>query len=88
MALVRIGYSANFGDIALMRSLLHEHGILAVEPRMSSHVSVAGVDQGWFLEVLAEDTDLARRLLRENDFDIFVVDPDPGGILHPGWSDG
>ncbi len=88
MSIVRIAYSANFADIGVMRAFLAEHGVPALEPRMSSHVSIAGADQGYYLEVLDEDADTARRLLKENDFDIFVVESKVGRFFDPGYSDG
>ena len=88
MSIVRIAYSANFADIGVMRAFLAEHGVPALEPRMSSHVSIAGVDQGYYLEVLREDATKARGLLRDNSFEIFVVENRAGGFFDPGYSDG
>ncbi len=84
MSIIRVAYSANFADIGVMRALLAEHGIPALEPRMGSHVSIAGADQGYYLAVLDEDAATARRLLKENDFEIFVVESKTGGFFDPG----
>ncbi|MEL7451107.1 MAG: hypothetical protein AAFN78_17975, partial [Pseudomonadota bacterium] len=51
--------------------------------RLSTHVSIAGVDSGYVLEVLRDNADKARWLLRRSEFSKYVIDeppPSPPGL--------
>jgi hypothetical protein len=73
MPFTRIAFAFDAGTFAVMRALLESEGVRVLDMARGGHVAIAGVDQGFYLEVLAEDRVLAERILRENDFGKHVV---------------
>ena len=76
MASLRIAHTYNFGTFAAMKSLLESEGVTVLDIAIGGHLAVAGVDQGYYLQVLTEDRVRARAILRHNDLGkyIFVED--------------
>ena len=76
MASLRIAHTYNFGTFAAMKSLLESEGVTVLDIAIGGHLAVAGVDQGYYLQVLPEDRVRARAILRHNDLGkyIFVED--------------
>ncbi len=76
MASLRIAHTYNFGTFAAMKSLLESEGVTVLDIAIGGHLAVAGVDQGYYLQVLSEDRVRARAILRHNDLGkyIFVED--------------
>lgn len=69
----RIAYSTDLGEITLIRALLQQSGLHVPELQHSPHVSLAGVDHGYYVHVLAVHADRARRLLADSEFRHCVV---------------
>lgn len=76
MTLIRVAYSADMGVALVMKSLLESEGINTLDIASGGHVSIAGADQGYYIEVLAEDATAAIKLLRDNSFARFLLDRD------------
>jgi hypothetical protein len=68
MALIRIAFAPDLGVALVMKSLLESEGIFTPDIASGGHVSIAGADQGYYIEVLDEDASRAIQLLRENSF--------------------
>ncbi len=77
MALVRVAHTYALVDIVSMRALLAENDIETPELRLSTHVSIAGVDSGYVLEVLSDNAERARWHLRHSEFAKYVIDESP-----------
>lgn len=54
-------------------SLLEENEFHPLKLEYSSHISLAGGRQGYFIELPVEEAALARKMLEENDLGKFVV---------------
>ena len=70
----RIAYSTDIGQYVLMCSLLRDHGIELLDMMRGGHVSIAGVDHGFYVQVAANDVDQARRILSDSEFSHCVVE--------------
>ena len=77
MALVRVAHTYELVDIVSMRALLADNDIETPELRLSTHVSIAGVDSGYVLEVRRHNEERARWLLRQSDYAKYVIDEPP-----------
>lgn len=55
-----------------MKALLEEHDVHVYEIQMSGHLSLAGADQGWYIEVLREHEEVARAILSDSDYAKFL----------------
>lgn len=64
----RIAYSTDLGEIAMMTSLLKAERIDVPELFRSGHVSIAGIDHGFYLHVSRDDAARARAALNDSDF--------------------
>lgn len=76
MALSRLAFAFDAGTFAVMKALLESEGIHVLDLATGAHVAVAGVDQGYYLQVLEEDRERAARVLTEHDFGRFLVQRD------------
>ncbi len=63
----RICVLTDIGDFGLVTSQLQEAGFNPLSSCNSSHILIAGVDQGYYIEVPAEEADDARAWLHSND---------------------
>jgi len=71
--LIRVAYSPDLGIALVIRSLLESDGIYSPDIASGGHVSIAGADQGYYIEVLDEDVSRAIQLLKENSFDKYLT---------------
>ena len=55
-----------------MKSLLESEGVTVLDIAIGGHLAVAGVDQGYYLQVLSEDRVRARAILRHNDLGKYI----------------
>jgi hypothetical protein len=53
----------------VMRSLLESEGISVLDIASGGHVSIAGADQGYYIDVIESEADRAIELLKENSFE-------------------
>ena len=74
MAVDRLAFVFDAGTFAVMKSLLESEGIRVLDLAYGGHVAIAGADQGYYIEVLAEDRDQAARLLRDSGFEKYLVE--------------
>jgi len=72
----RIAHAFDFGTYAVMKSLLESEGVAVIHAVFGGHLSIAGVDQGYYLEVVETDRGRARTLLWENSFGEYLVEAD------------
>ena len=70
----RIAFTFDFGSFAAMKALLEHEGIYVLDIAMGGHLSIAGADQGYYLEVASDQKDAARRLLREHDMGQYLLE--------------
>ena len=73
MASLRIAHAFDFGTFAAMKSLLESEGIEVLDIAIGGHLAIAGVDHGYYVEVLPEHRNKARRILRENQLGKYVM---------------
>lgn len=74
--LERIAYSTDLGMIAMITALLDGEGIEVPDFFRSSHVSIAGIDHGFYVHVRRRDAERAREALANSDFAKCVVGKD------------
>ncbi len=74
MAISRIAFTFDAGSWAVLKALLESEGIGVLDLARGAHVAIAGVDQGYYLQVADDDEIRARRLLREHGFGKYLVD--------------
>jgi len=70
----RIAHAYDFGTFAVMKSLLESEGVMVLDAAFGGHLSIAGVDQGYYLEVEQSMQARARTLLWENSFGKYLLD--------------
>ena len=73
MAVTRVAFAFDAGTYAVLKAMLESEGIEVLDMARGSHVAIAGVDQGYYLHVIADDRPRAERLLRERDFEKYLV---------------
>ncbi len=66
MSTVRIAHAYDFGTYVVMKSLLESEGLHVTDAAFGGHLSIAGADQGYFIQVQSADQGKARTLLWEN----------------------
>lgn len=57
----------------MIRNLLSENGLHPVKLDYSAHVSVVGVEQGYFVEVPKQEVELAEKILSQNDLGKYII---------------
>jgi len=73
MASLRIAHTYDMGLLAIMKSLLESEGIQVLDIAMSGHLTIAGADMGYYVEVIPDHKARALRILRENDFGDYAL---------------
>jgi hypothetical protein len=73
VAIERLAFVFDAGTFAVMKSLLESEGVRVLDLAYGGHVAIAGADQGYYIQVLAEDREQAATLLREHGFDKYLV---------------
>lgn len=76
MALQRLAFAFDAGTFGVLKALLESEGIPVLDLAQGGHVAIAGVDQGFYVQVLEEDQVRAERLLRERGFGKYIVTRD------------
>jgi hypothetical protein len=69
---IRVAYSSNLAEVVAMISLLEEHDVHVYDIDMSSHLSLAGADLGWYVEVLREHEESARAIIKDSNYAKFI----------------
>ncbi len=59
-----------------MKSLLESEGIYVLDIAVGGNLTIAGADQGYYVEVATEQKREARRILNENEFGSYVLGDD------------
>ncbi len=72
----RVAYTYDFGTFAIMKSLLESEGIYVLDIAIGGNLTIAGADQGYYVEVATEQKEKARRILSENEFGKNVLGDD------------
>lgn len=73
MASLRIAHAYNIGTVVVMKSLLESEGIEVLDIARSGHLTIAGADQGYYVEVVPGQRDRAREILREHQFGKYIL---------------
>ncbi|NND83146.1 MAG: hypothetical protein HKN50_12025 [Gammaproteobacteria bacterium] len=68
-----IARTYDYGLAALMKSLLVAAEIPCIESANAEHVSIAGVEHTYAVQVAAEAAEDARRLLSENGYAEYLI---------------
>ncbi|MEC9375978.1 MAG: hypothetical protein VYA80_06360 [Pseudomonadota bacterium] len=71
---LRIAFTFDFGSFAALKALLESHGIQVLDIAFAGHVTIAGADQGYYLEVIPEDKKRARQILQENSMEKYLLE--------------
>ncbi len=64
----KIAYSTDLGEIAMINALLKGEGIEVPELFRSPHVSIAGIDHGFYVRVGQRDAARARAAVADSEF--------------------
>lgn len=75
-ATLRIAFTFDIGTFAAIKALLTSEDIAVLDIAVGGHISIAGADQGYYVEVLPEDQDRARQILSECGMDNYLLDSD------------
>ena len=73
MASLRIAHAYDIGTAVVMKSVLESEGIEVLDIGRAGHLSIAGADQGFYVEVGPNDRNMARRILRENELGKYIL---------------
>ena len=73
----KIAYSTDLGEIAMINALLKGEGIEVPELFRSPHVSIAGIDHGFYVRVAARDAAQARAAIADSDFRHCLIEETP-----------
>jgi len=76
MSTCRIAHAYDFGTYVVMKSLLESEGVIVIDAVFGGHLSIAGADQGYYLEVTEPDQGRARTLLWQNSFSKYLLETD------------
>ena len=72
----RVAFTFDFGTFAIMKSLLESEGVTVLDLAMGGHLVIAGADQGYYVEVAADQKVEARRILMSSDFGEYLLSED------------
>jgi len=72
----RIAFTYDFGSFAAIQALLMSHNIEVLDIAIGGHLAIAGVDQGYYVEVLPDDQSRARQILRDNNLAKYILTDD------------
>ncbi len=74
MMFERVAYSTDLGEYVLMSALLRGRGVEVLDLMRAGHVSIAGVDHGFYVQVPGDQALRARRLLADSEFGRCIVE--------------
>ncbi len=69
----KVSFHHDLGMSEIVRNLLSENGIHPAKLDYSAHVSVAGAEQGYFIEVPKQEVELAKKILSQNGLEKYTV---------------
>lgn len=69
----RVAYATDLGVIAMITALLEGENIKVPDLFRSAHVSIAGVDHGFYVTVGRSDAQRAREVLAASEFSRCIV---------------
>jgi len=73
MASLRVAHSYNIGTAVVMKSVLESEGIEVLDIGRAGHLSIAGADQGYFVEVGPGQQHRACEILREHELGKYIL---------------
>ena len=73
----KIAYSTDLGEIAMINALLKGEGIEVPDLFRSPHVSIAGIDHGFYVRVWQRDAATARAAVDASDFRHCLIEEKP-----------
>ena len=76
MASLRIAHTYDVGSFAQMKALLESEGIQVLDIAIGGHLAIAGADQGYYIEVIADHKLRACRILRDYDLGKYILGSD------------
>ena len=68
-----VAFVPDFGEFAVLKSLLESEGIAVLDIARGGHATIAGVEHGYYARVPSLQAVCARRLLKCRSFESFVV---------------
>jgi hypothetical protein len=71
---VKVGFHREFAAAEMIRNLLEENGLHPMKLDYSAHLSIAGAEQGYFIEIPKQEVDLAKTILSENNLGKYIVE--------------
>ncbi len=81
MSVERLAFAFDIGTFAVLKALLQSEGIEVLDIARGGHVAIAGADQGFYVQVLAEDLRRAEQILRDSGFEKYLVDRNPQSLF-------
>jgi hypothetical protein len=69
----KVCFHPNSAAAEMIRNLLEEDGLHPMKLDYSAHVSVAGAEQGYFIEVPKQEADRAKAVLSKNNLEKYTV---------------
>ena len=76
MSSLRIAHAYDIGTFGVMKALLESEGVLVLDLAIGGHLAIAGVDQGYYVEVREADKAHARSILEDNDLGRYILESD------------
>jgi hypothetical protein len=73
MASLRIAHTYDVGSFAAMKALLESEDIYVLDLATGGHVTIAGADQGYYVEVVESDKIRACQILRNHDLGKYIL---------------
>jgi hypothetical protein len=70
----KVCFHRDFAAAEMIRNLLEENGLHPMKLDYSAHVSLAGAEQGYFVEVPKQEVDLAKAVLSANHLEKHIVE--------------
>jgi len=73
MASLRIAHAYDIGTAVVMKSVLESEGIEVLDIGRAGHLSIAGADQGFYVEVGPNDRRRACQVLVEHELGKYIL---------------
>jgi len=73
MASLRIAHAYDIGTAAVMKSVLESEGIEVLDIGRAGHLSIAGADLGYYIEVAPGQRHQACRILRDHELGKYIL---------------
>ena len=69
----KVCFHRDLAGAEMIRNLLEENGFHPMKLDYSAHISVAGAEQGYFIEVPKQEADRAKAVLADNNLEKHIV---------------